>query len=278
MKFLSTERGTADRIQIEAQQVIRHVRNEAMFLLDKKGRIASWNEGVGAMLGWNEDDWIGQPLQVCFTPEDVQTGVPEAEVVMAAATGRADDSRWMCRKNGERFFARGELTCLRDDRGQVLAYFKALHDVTAAQSAEADLEKQLLIISQGRARAEQESAFWAASIETMADGIVVADLQGIRHCNSALLGMLGVASIKDLQIDLPDLLQLLQLKRERYGPLMRLDETPFSKAQFGRKSTIKFWALRPLDGADVYVRCSTAPIRQDGHLMGMTTVCRELSR
>lgn len=136
MNFLATEPGVPDRIRLHAQQIIRHVRNEALFLLDTKGRIASWNEGVGAMLGWTEDEWVGQPFQISFTPEDVLAGVPQAEIVTAAATGRADDSRWMCRKNGDRFFARGEMTCLRDGRRQVLAYFKALHDSTAAETSE----------------------------------------------------------------------------------------------------------------------------------------------
>jgi PAS domain S-box-containing protein len=213
MKFLSNEPGIPDRIPLEAQQIIRHIRTEAMFVIDTKGCIASWNEGVGAMLGWNEDEWIGQPFQVSFTPEDVQAGVPQAEIVKAAATGRADDSRWMCRKNGERFFARGELTCLRDDRRRVVAYFKALHDATATERAEAELEKLLLINSQDRARAEQESTFWSASIETMTDGVIVADLRGVQHCNSAVLKLLGVSSINDLQVELSELLQRHMMKR-----------------------------------------------------------------
>ena len=33
---------------------MRQVRDHAMFLVDRHGRIASWNEGVGEILGWEE--------------------------------------------------------------------------------------------------------------------------------------------------------------------------------------------------------------------------------
>jgi hypothetical protein len=48
---------------------------------------------VGLILGWNDAFWIGQPVHVAFTPEDVEAGTPDAEMRSAALAGRADDDR-----------------------------------------------------------------------------------------------------------------------------------------------------------------------------------------
>lgn len=40
-----------DALNLPAHAVLRPVRGHAMFLIDLQGRIRSWNEGVGHILG-----------------------------------------------------------------------------------------------------------------------------------------------------------------------------------------------------------------------------------
>ena len=106
-----------DPLALPAQVVLRQVRDHAIFLIDLKGRLASWNEGVGLILGWDEAAWLGEPADLAFTPEDVAAGVPDTELRVARDTGRAGDDRWMQRRNGERFFAAGAVARLTDADG-----------------------------------------------------------------------------------------------------------------------------------------------------------------
>ena len=119
------------RLPLAACRLFEPVREQAMFLLDPGGRVASWNEGVGLILGWRREDWIGQPLQVIYTPDDVQAGVPQAELRQAADRGRADTSRWLRRRDGERFFAQASTTQIVDDAGRPLGFLKLLRECDA---------------------------------------------------------------------------------------------------------------------------------------------------
>lgn len=154
MESFATERAEPEPMPLTATQVIRQVRDHAMFLLDRQGRIASWNEGVQAILGWDECDWLGQPVRVAFTPEDVAAGVPEGELRRATETGRADDDRWMLHRSGKRFFAVGAVTRLVDGEDRLVGFLKVLRDFTAHKQAQAEREK--LLSSEHAARAEAQ--------------------------------------------------------------------------------------------------------------------------
>jgi len=54
MENFATDRRTPEPIVNEAQCVMQWLREEAVFLIDRRGHLASWNEGVGLT-------WAGQP-------------------------------------------------------------------------------------------------------------------------------------------------------------------------------------------------------------------------
>lgn len=106
MENLAPDRDEPDASAIGAAAALQAVRRTALSMVDRSGHIASWSEGVRRMLGWARADWTGQPLQIAFTPEDVQRGVPQSALQRAAATGCSDATRWMRRQDGSRLFAR----------------------------------------------------------------------------------------------------------------------------------------------------------------------------
>jgi PAS domain S-box-containing protein len=65
----------------------------------------NWNSGAERLLGFAEEEIIGQSSSVFFTPEDVAHGQVEREFDGAARDGRSEDERWHVRKNGTRFCA-----------------------------------------------------------------------------------------------------------------------------------------------------------------------------
>ena len=76
--FLSTHQ-PADLYRMQ----VRELRGYAMFMLDPQGIIMSWNAGVECLLGYPENEWIGQHASLIFTPAEKAVEVCEAELQLA---------------------------------------------------------------------------------------------------------------------------------------------------------------------------------------------------
>ena len=108
----------------------------AIIALDRDGLVTLWNEGARRIMQWTEDEMLGRPAHVFFTPEEVAAGVPESEMSMALRVGKGEDERWHERKDGSRFWATGLMMPLRTSEGRNLGFIKILRDQTAARHVE----------------------------------------------------------------------------------------------------------------------------------------------
>lgn len=109
----------------------------AVFLMDEERRILTWNPGVGKILGYEEQDWVGRSGDMIFTPEQRAEGIPQHEQTTAFREGRALDDRWHMRRDGTRFWASGVMVAVRDGDGDLLCYSKILRDLTWTKRLEA---------------------------------------------------------------------------------------------------------------------------------------------
>ena len=122
---------------------VESVHDYAMFQMDREGRILSWNTGSENLLGWKEQEAVGNNVALVFTPEDVAAGAPGKEIETARKRGRAEDERWHMRKDGSRFYASGVLTQVCNDSGKLLGFAKVMRDVTARKEQEEQLHRSL---------------------------------------------------------------------------------------------------------------------------------------
>ncbi len=83
--------------------IIETVHDYAIFTVDPQGRHTSWNPGVEHVLGYGEEEFIGQPSSLIFTPEDIERGAHEQGLKTALSEGRAVDERWHVCQDGGRF-------------------------------------------------------------------------------------------------------------------------------------------------------------------------------
>lgn len=79
----------------------------AIFTFFEDRKIASWSPGAERIFGYGEQEITGEVLDLLFTPEDREAGIPEKERIVAATEGRASDERWHLKKDGSRFYASG---------------------------------------------------------------------------------------------------------------------------------------------------------------------------
>lgn len=152
-----TDRKLAEQQLREHEQrfrmLVEQVEDYAIFMTDTEGRATSWNEGVLRVLGFEEEEFLGQDIiPTIFTPEDVARGVPQAELAEAAATGSSNNDRWMRRKDGTYFWAAGVTTGLHDEAGKLLGFMKVMRDQTERKQIEDELREVAAELSEADRR------------------------------------------------------------------------------------------------------------------------------
>ena len=123
------------------QLLVESVRDYAIFALDPKGMILSWNAGAERIKGYSADEIIGRHFSTFYTAEDLAARKPEMELVVAEREGRVEDEGWRVRKDGSRFWASVVITALRDPDGRLVGFAKVTRDLTARRQWEEALRE-----------------------------------------------------------------------------------------------------------------------------------------
>jgi PAS domain S-box-containing protein len=119
--------------------VVESVSDYAIFSLDARGRIATWNAGAERLFGVTRTEAVGSDCAILF-PEEVR-GEPR-HWLRARAEGRTEVDAWFERKGGARFFGRGVVTAMRGPDDEIQGYSKVVHDATERKQAEEALARQ----------------------------------------------------------------------------------------------------------------------------------------
>jgi two-component system CheB/CheR fusion protein len=143
-------RASEERLRL----VVENARDYAIFSMSLDRRITSWNAGAHRILGYTEDEAMGQMGDIIFTEEDRAAGAPEQEAATAMAEGRASDERWHLCKDGRRFWGSGVMMAMHDAQGEAIGLVKVFRDHTERLLAKKALEQALQDTEAARAEAE----------------------------------------------------------------------------------------------------------------------------
>jgi diguanylate cyclase (GGDEF)-like protein/PAS domain S-box-containing protein len=128
--------GRLQESEMRFRLVIDSVIDYAIFMLDPKGHIASWNAGAERIKGYRADEIIGQHFSRFYPAEDLARGKPQHGLEIASAEGRFEDEGWRLRKDGSRFWANVVITALRDHSGTLHGFGKVTRDLTERKRSE----------------------------------------------------------------------------------------------------------------------------------------------
>jgi PAS domain S-box-containing protein len=141
-----TKLSDAQRLEL----LVTSVRDYAIYMLDPRGTIVSWNTGAERFKGYLAKEVIGQHFSLFYTDADRQAGLPDRVLGMAAEAGKFEAEGWRVRKDGTRFWAHVVVDAIRNEDGALVGFAKITRDITERKEAAAAIERANLALFQSQ--------------------------------------------------------------------------------------------------------------------------------
>ncbi|MFZ0269954.1 PAS domain S-box protein [Caulobacter sp.] len=130
----------AEDLVAELNLLIDGANEYAISLLDPQGRVRIWNAGGRRLMGWSEDEVVGQDVAILYPPDARQAGRPHSDLARAQAEGKVEHEAWLLRKDSSEFLAHVSITALKDPAGSLRGFGKVVRDVTDQRASERALD------------------------------------------------------------------------------------------------------------------------------------------
>lgn len=118
------------------KQVVESLEEYAVFTTDKMGDVNSWNKGAERLLGYSEQEALGQNSAIFFTDKDKEVREPQKEMENALKYGKAIDERYHVRKDKSLFWASGLVFPLVDRDHVHRGYTKIMRNLDERRELE----------------------------------------------------------------------------------------------------------------------------------------------
>ncbi len=170
--------------------LVDSVLDYAVFLLDIRGLVATWNPGAERIKGYKAAEIIGRHFSIFYTPEAVAEDLPARALYIAARDGRYQEEGWRLRKDGTRLWASVVISALRMPDGTLIGFGKVTRDLTDRRIGEEALRQSnhikteyaaSLAIANQRLVNILEASIFSAIIATDLRGNITTFNRGAEH-------------------------------------------------------------------------------------------------
>src|ERR1700728_4350371 len=111
------------------------VQDYAIFMLDPRGQVVSWNAGAERIQGYTAEEIIGRKFSCFFPQEDIKRGRPDEILRITSTRGRHEEQGMSVRKDGSRFSASVTYTALRDTAGNLRGFSQISRDLSESKES-----------------------------------------------------------------------------------------------------------------------------------------------
>jgi PAS domain S-box-containing protein len=164
MRDISDRKRLAEITRLGEAQAIESIKDYAIILLDREGKVLTWNAGAETIKGYKRAEILGKSISAFYTPEDNAKGHPQELLKAAAEKGRFEEEGWRVRKDGSRFEADVLVTALKNEKDELRGFVKVTRDVTEFKKAQRELQEKTELLD--------------SILKNIADGVVVGDEKG----------------------------------------------------------------------------------------------------
>jgi len=132
----------AERQLAQFAILVQSAKDFAIYMLNKAGRITSWNSGAERIKGYTRDEIIGQHFSRFYTDSDRKSGLPTKALRQAATEGKFEGEGWRVRKDGSQFWASVVIYPIHDRSRTLTGFAKVTRDVTERRQAQTVLQRE----------------------------------------------------------------------------------------------------------------------------------------
>jgi len=229
----------------------------SVIIIDLAGKITYWNKGAEEMRGWKREEVIGKPLMDLTPPEsrEFAEGMWEELSQSGHWTGEVE----VARKGGGRFPVLVTAEAIKNFSGSVVGYSIASFDITERKQMEKRLRE-----SEEKFRGIAERSF---------DGIFTLDANAtVSYASPTFMRIFGFDSTEVVGKSLADQVPDSEPEPERIKLLQAFADITSGKTVEG----LQFEARRK-DGSPIFVEVNASPILDEGRVVGVQGVVRDIT-
>ncbi|HEX6259817.1 MAG TPA: PAS domain S-box protein [Woeseiaceae bacterium] len=240
------------------RKLVQSVLDYAIFALDRRGCVVSWNPGAERIKGYSAAEIVGRHFSTFYPPEDAAADKLAGKLEVAAREGRVEDEGWRVRKDGSRFWANVVISAMRNRHGRPTGFAKVTREIAQAEALDNALRQS-----------EESFRLLVKSVKDY--GILLLDTQGrVASWNE------GAERIKGYTAD-----EILGSSFKRFYPEEAIaagfPERELQIAAEDGRFEDENWRLRK-DGSRYWANVVITALRNDqGQLIGFAKVTRDLT-
>lgn len=121
--------------------MVESIDDYAMFMVDTKGVITSWNRGAERLTGYSENEAVGRPFSILYPKNELLEEHAIYELTMARKNGHYEEEGVRVRKDGSIYNAQIIVWPVEDKAGDVVGFAKITRDITRQKAAERALKE-----------------------------------------------------------------------------------------------------------------------------------------
>jgi PAS domain S-box-containing protein len=183
----------------EAQLVLDHIKDYAIFILDPKGHVQTWNPGAARIHGYAAHEILGKHIRTFYPPDGQATKEAEKELAEAAEKGRSEREGMRIRKDGTPFWSNAIVRAMHDADGTLTGFIKVTRDITERKQAQDMVDERTFDLELNRDLIERDKAHDEALLNSIGEGVIATDADGnIVLINQQAQLMLGIPESRAL--------------------------------------------------------------------------------